>query len=112
MRSLVETRAAWAALPFLLPLPLSSPPSNPMAAPQFTVPPVLAEPTYQDAMPFGFLRPLGSLVDRLGAARDALNLPDPGKAEDLGREVKSEYSLCAIPTTRGMYMRASNRPGS
>ncbi|GAA5893976.1 hypothetical protein JCM5296_004123 [Sporobolomyces johnsonii] len=66
-----------------------------MAEPQFAAPfpPVTAlplEPTYASYLP-GFLSPLGTLLDRLDAARDRLNLPEPGKHEDLGREVKTTH---------------------
>ncbi|GAA5999996.1 hypothetical protein JCM10207_006006 [Rhodosporidiobolus poonsookiae] len=59
------------------------------AAPTFTAPfpPVSAEPTYTSRLP-GFMAPVGRLLDSLDAARDRLNLPEPGKFEDLGREVK------------------------
>ncbi|BGP32475.1 translocase of outer mitochondrial membrane [Rhodotorula toruloides] len=62
------------------------------AQPQFAAPfpptvPVAVDPTYSSSLP-GFLAPVGNLLDRLDAARDRLNLPDPGKHEDLGREVK------------------------
>lgn len=59
-----------------------------MAAPVFTTP-VLVDPSYEAALPKA-LSPIARVLDRITAARDALNLPDPGKAEDLGREVKSE----------------------
>lgn len=61
-----------------------------MAAPSFSTVPVAFEPSYKSSLP-SFLSPIGSALDRLQHAREALNLPDPGKAEDLGREVKSEY---------------------
>ncbi|ORY89337.1 mitochondrial import receptor subunit TOM40 [Leucosporidium creatinivorum] len=61
-----------------------------MAAPQFSVVPPVAEPSYKNSLP-SFLSPLGSALDRLQHAREALNLPDPGKAEDLGREVKMTH---------------------
>lgn len=62
-----------------------------MQAPTFSVPPVVnLDPSYKDSLP-SWLSPVGSVLDNLAARRDALNLPDPGKAEDLGREVKSEY---------------------
>ncbi|BGP25022.1 mitochondrial import receptor subunit TOM40 [Rhodotorula toruloides] len=62
------------------------------AQPQFAAPfpptvPVAVDSTYSSLLP-GFLAPVGNLLDRLDAARDRLNLPDPGKHEDLGREVK------------------------
>lgn len=62
-----------------------------MAAPVFSAPfpPVVAEPSYTSYLP-GFLSPLGKALDSLEAARDRLNLPEPGKHEDLGREVKRE----------------------
>jgi hypothetical protein len=65
------------------------PASFAMAAPSFSTVPVALEPSYKSSLP-SFLSPLGSALDRLQHAREALNLPDPGKAEDLGREVKSE----------------------
>ncbi|BGP16589.1 hypothetical protein JCM10213_000497 [Rhodosporidiobolus nylandii] len=62
-----------------------------MAAPQFTAPfppsATLAEPSYTDYLP-GFLAPAGKLLDKASRWRDSLNLPEPGKHEDLGREVK------------------------
>ncbi|KAM0791240.1 hypothetical protein ACM66B_005719 [Microbotryomycetes sp. NB124-2] len=63
-----------------------------MAAPVFSVPPVAVpvEPSYKDSLP-SFLSPIGSLMDRLQRARDGLALPEPGKAEDLGREVKMTH---------------------
>ncbi|KAG0664613.1 translocase of outer mitochondrial membrane [Rhodotorula mucilaginosa] len=62
------------------------------AAPQFAAPfPPSAVPVVDDSytayLP-SFLRPVGTLLDSLDAARDRLNLPEPGKYEDLGREVK------------------------
>lgn len=65
------------------------------AAPQFAAPfPPSAVPVVDDSytayLP-SFLRPVGTLLDSLDAARDRLNLPEPGKYEDLGREVKREY---------------------
>ncbi|KPV74985.1 uncharacterized protein RHOBADRAFT_53899 [Rhodotorula graminis WP1] len=60
------------------------------AVPQFTAPfpgSVVPEPTYAGALP-SWLAPVGSILDRFEAARERLNLPEPGKHEDLGREVK------------------------
>ncbi|KAK4053953.1 translocase of outer mitochondrial membrane [Microbotryomycetes sp. JL221] len=65
-----------------------------MAAPAFSVPPIAGvvpgEPSYKDSLPT-FLSPVGGLLDRLQRARDGLALPEPGKAEDLGREVKMTH---------------------
>ncbi|GAA5967926.1 hypothetical protein JCM11641_005811 [Rhodosporidiobolus odoratus] len=64
-----------------------------MAAPQFSAPfptAVSTEPTYTSYLP-SFLSPLGNALDSLAAARDRLNLPEPGKFEDLGREVKATH---------------------
>lgn len=56
--------------------------------PTFSVPPFAsASAAYTDSLP-SFLAPLGNALDRLQAVRERLNLPDPGKAEELGREVK------------------------
>ena len=68
-----------------------------MAAPTFSTPVLVAEPTYRSSAP-GFLGPIAGVLERISAARDALNLPDPGKAEDLGREVKSESIFLATRT--------------
>ncbi|GAA5852806.1 hypothetical protein JCM3766R1_001932 [Sporobolomyces carnicolor] len=64
------------------------------AEPQFTapfpppaVPAVKVEPSYASSVP-SFLTPLANLIDRIDQARDRLALPEPGKFEDLGREVK------------------------
>lgn len=70
------------------------------AAPQFAAPfPPSAVPVVDDSytayLP-SFLRPVGTLLDSLDAARDRLNLPEPGKYEDLGREVKREYCVTSI----------------
>ncbi|POY75171.1 hypothetical protein BMF94_1803 [Rhodotorula taiwanensis] len=62
------------------------------AAPQFAAPfppkaGLVVDDSYTAYLP-SFLRPVGTLLDSLDAARDRLNLPEPGKYEDLGREVK------------------------
>lgn len=58
--------------------------------PTFSVPPFASASTpYTSSLPT-FLAPLGSVLDRLQLAKDDLNLPDPGKTEELGREVKSK----------------------
>ena len=68
------------------------------AEPQFSAPfpptavVVPVEPTYASSLP-SFLSPLGNLIDRIDHARDRLALPEPGKHEDLGREVKREFLL-------------------
>lgn len=73
-----------------------------MQAPTFSVPPVVnLDPSYKDSLP-SWLSPIGSALDSLAARRDALNLPDPGKAEDLGREVKSEFTRTMIRLTLGV----------
>lgn len=62
-----------------------------MSAPAFSAPfpAVVPPPTpYSSALP-PFLSPLGKVLDRIDATRERLNLPDPGKAEELGREAKS-----------------------
>lgn len=81
------------------------------AQPQFAAPfpptvPVAVDPTYSSSLP-GFLAPVGNLLDRLDAARDRLNLPDPGKHEDLGREVKraSTHLSSSPPATRAASFR-------
>ncbi|GAA6028464.1 hypothetical protein JCM8097_007041 [Rhodosporidiobolus ruineniae] len=63
-----------------------------MAAPQVAAPlPALAkEPSYTDYLP-SWLSFAGTALDRLEAARDRLNLGEPGKYEDLGREVKATH---------------------
>jgi mitochondrial import receptor subunit TOM40 len=72
-----------------------------MSAPVFTAPlpgTALSEPTYTSYLP-SFLSPVGNLLDRLDQTRDRLNLPEPGKHEDLGREVKSEpFSTPSTPS--------------
>lgn len=65
-----------------------------MSAPVFEAPFPVATPAPRTSRLPAFLT---NAIDRLGAARDALNLPEPGKAEDLGREVKSEYSANTLP---------------
>jgi hypothetical protein len=45
---------------------------------------------YADMLPKA-LSPLGAAMDRLSVWRAELNLPDPGKAEEMGREVKSSF---------------------
>lgn len=75
-----------------------------MAAPSFTAPfPPVAAPAApkQSSLP-AFLSPVASVIDRISAARNALALPEPGKAEDLGKEVKSEYSLRLVVRLRGV----------
>ena len=65
------------------------------AEPQFTAPfpPSTAPPaviTVQEPtsrLP-SFLSPLTNLIEKIDHARDRLALPEPGKFEDLGREVK------------------------
>lgn len=57
---------------------------------------VPVEPTYASSLP-SFLSPLGSLIDTIDHARDRLALPEPGKHEDLGREVKREFLLLPPP---------------
>jgi len=72
------------------------------AVPQFTAPfpgSVVAEPTYAGALP-SWLAPVGSLLDRFEAARERLNLPEPGKHEDLGREVKRASTFPWHPQPR------------
>ena len=63
-----------------------------MSAPVFSAPfpafAPLATP-YSSALP-AYLSPLGKALDSLDAIREQLNLPDPGKSEELGRETKSE----------------------
>lgn len=50
---------------------------------------VEVESTYATSMP-SYLSPIASVLDRFHGWREQLNLPDPGKGEDLGREVKSQ----------------------
>jgi hypothetical protein len=38
------------------------------------------------------LSPLTNLIERIDHARDRLALPEPGKFEDLGREVKCKQT--------------------
>ncbi|KAK4705165.1 hypothetical protein P7C70_g1039, partial [Phenoliferia sp. Uapishka_3] len=70
-----------------------------MSAPVFSAPfpPVvpLATP-YSSALP-SFLSPLGKVLDRIDATRQSLNLPEPGKAEELGREAKSTDDFLRFP---------------
>lgn len=69
-----------------------SAPFGKMQSPAFSVPPVISlEPSYKDRLP-SWLSPLAGAMDSIARKRDALALPDPGKAEDLGREVKSQSS--------------------
>ncbi|GAA5952381.1 hypothetical protein JCM3765_001955 [Sporobolomyces pararoseus] len=76
------------------------------AEPQFTAP---FPPTTASGVPQvvpvqeapsrlpSFLSPLTNLIDRIDQARDRLALPEPGKFEDLGREVRlthlSDYTF-------------------
>lgn len=84
------------------------------AAPQFAAPfPPSAVPVVDDSytayLP-SFLRPVGTLLDSLDAARDRLNLPEPGKYEDLGREVKRELferPPACMPESRPREVRVS-----
>ncbi|KAI5476938.1 mitochondrial import receptor subunit TOM40 [Pseudohyphozyma bogoriensis] len=55
------------------------------------VSPVVPAPASYSASLPSFLSPLGSALDTLHAARERLNLPDPGKSEDFGREVKMTH---------------------
>ena len=43
-----------------------------------------------------YLSPIASVLDRFHGWREQLNLPDPGKGEDLGREVKSQSTFPVI----------------
>jgi hypothetical protein len=56
---------------------------------------------YADMLPKA-LSPLGAAMDRLSVWRAELNLPDPGKAEEMGREVKSSFfsSLYRCPDVK------------
>lgn len=51
---------------------------------------------YATAMP-SYLSPLAVVLDRFASWRTELNLPEPGKTEDLGREVKSQSPLPLPP---------------
>ncbi|GAA6001545.1 TOM complex pore protein TOM40 [Rhodotorula paludigena] len=62
------------------PAPAFTAPFPPSAAPVVVDPPASSVPA--------FLRPLEAAYLRFEAARDRLGLADPGKYEDLGREVK------------------------
>ncbi|SCV72128.1 BQ2448_4822 [Microbotryum intermedium] len=63
------------------------------SAPSFSAPFHLEpeSPTSYASSLSSFFAPVGGLLDRFNRARDALNLPDPGKAEDLAREVKNVH---------------------
>lgn len=83
------------------------------AVPQFTAPfpsSAVAEPTYASALP-SWLAPVGSLLDRFEAARERLNLPEPGKHEDLGREVKRACTPLSLSHCHWA-QRGSTRGGS
>lgn len=72
-------------------------PVETMTAPIFgSFPPLVPHPTpFSSALP-NYLSPLGSVLDHIHATRERLDLPDPGKPEELGREAKSAFSLLPI----------------
>lgn len=82
---------------------------SPNMDPTFSAP-FPTESTYTSALP-PFLAPLGSVLDRLQGARESLKLGDPGKAEELGREVKSAfpslYHLCFLSVALEQHARRS-----
>lgn len=76
------------------PAPAFTAPFPPSAAPVVVDPPASSVPA--------FLRPLEAAYLRFEAARDRLGLADPGKYEDLGREVKrASVHLSARPALGG-----------
>ncbi|KAM0751695.1 hypothetical protein T439DRAFT_324895 [Meredithblackwellia eburnea MCA 4105] len=64
--------------------------SAPTFSPFPPPPAAKAAPYFASTLPT-FLSPLANVLDRIDAARDRLNLPDPGKSEDLGREAKNTH---------------------
>ena len=71
--------------------------------------PFPAESSYTSALP-PFLSPLGSVLDRLQGAREALQLGDPGKAEELGREVKSAFHFSHLSVLSTLLLEHRVRP--
>lgn len=62
--------------------------------------------SYSNALP-SYLRPLGSVLDRFQSWRVDLNLPHPGKTEDLGAEVRSEFDVPLLPIYRAARLRTA-----
>lgn len=73
-----------------------------MSDPKFSAPFPSAVPapnTFSSSFP-SWLAPVGSALDSLHAVRERLNLPDPGRSEEFGREFKRACNnhLCPLDT--------------
>jgi len=67
--------------------------------PASTTPVTLPEPS-RSSSSSSLLSPLTNLIERIDHARDRLALPEPGKFEDLGREVKCKQNPLSSRVSR------------